>query len=496
VRVQAPTANAAALRRVGFVRVLAGGGVRVKGLQVRLRHDGRLVAQGARAAAFGGSARVKLGFRAKVRPGSVSLTVSGRQTGCSSSLHDQSTLTLDGRNLEVDVTATDHDVVDRTLGVTLRAAGRQAISDLRARLLDPNGDVIAESTRKAPLRSSARLNFALSRSETGRHVLLVTAGVKGQKGRSSYAEPIDFATASPQDADPVAPGGSAAAPSGAVVAQSTVSWSGGAWPGHDSAGMTAPGIGDGELVCRPDTQWLRFYPTVRTRDVSMMLWTFHDWGAGNEYAIREADMTQYTGPDFDEGFNKFQPAEKVGHGTFVGLVGDGLPTAGTFGAGRPPTEIRLSYDWDFTDPATAHCNVTATMTSQGSTTTGTIARGFSLAYNGAAGVPADTTTATAVPGLGTVALRCDPGAGGDRALIVDPDAPLAGLTLTTYQGSDRSDRAVGDTPYELPLPNNGMIEARASDGSALRLIVSSRWKLDDPDPAQDFCRLSGLAVVG
>ena len=68
--------------------------------------------------------------------------------------------------------------------------------------------------------------------------------------------------------------------------------------------------------------------------------------------------------------------------------------------------------------------------------------------------------------------------------------------LTTYQGSDRSDRPLGDVPYVLPLPNNGLVEAATPSGSPLRLIVSSRWKVNDPDPALNSCRVSGLAVVG
>jgi hypothetical protein len=503
VSVHVPTANATALQKVGLVRVSVGGGAQVRNLQLKVMRKGRAVALGARAASFRGTARVKLAFKRKALPGAAEIAATGRVLGCDVVRKVSSALKLDGRNLAVDVVATDHDVLKRQLDVTIEEIGKQVISDIKAKVLDPLGQVIAEFTRKKPLHNSAHLDFVLRRSDAGRHVLLLTAGVRGVDGRASFAEPLDFDTqtddgAVPGDGAPVAPPPAPppGPPPGAVVQQASISWSGGQWEGNDSAGFTAPGIGDGQLVCRPDTQWLRFFPADRGRDVAAMLWTFHDWGGGSEFAIREPEMTQFTGPDFNEGFNKFQPAEKVSHGSFVGLIADGLFGPGSFGSGRTPTEVRLSWDWDFNDLSNAHCNVSATLTSAGVGDTGPFARGFSLGWNGAGGVPDDTTFATVIPGVGTVRLRCDPGGTGKRALILDPEATLPGLVLTTYQGSDRSDRVIGDVPYVLPLPNNGLVEAVAASGSPLRLIVSSRWKINDPDPTLNSCRVSGLAVFG
>jgi hypothetical protein len=229
----------------------------------------------------------------------------------------------------------------------------------------------------------------------------------------------------------------------------------------------------------------------------MMLWTFRDWEEAGEYAIREAELTRYTGPDFNEGLNKFQPAEKRSRGSFVGVVGDGLPAPGAFGSGRSPTEVRLTWSWDFSDPANASCNVDATFTSQGPGTVGSLATGLSLAWQGADGVPADTTIVTPVPGLGRVHLRCDPRPEGARQLIVEPDVSLPGLEILTHEGSDTSRGTIASTPYVVPVPNNGLVEVAASSGARpLRLVLSSRWKVNDPDPAANFCRLSGIVVAG
>ncbi|MDX6720102.1 MAG: hypothetical protein QOJ63_2356 [Solirubrobacteraceae bacterium] len=496
IRVQTLTSNAAALRRVGVVRAIVGGGARVRDLRVRLERGGRMVAKGSRGPAFAGTVPVRLAFPRSPAPGRVSLVVSGRLVGCAASRRIRRTLRLDGRDLPLGMTATDRDTRDSRVAVTLRSAARRPIAGLRARMLDARGATVAQVTRRAPFSARARLDFALRGPlAAGRYTLLVTASEHGTAGEGAVAGPImlDGLPAAAVLAE--APPSPTAAPPGAVVQQVALDWSAGRWQGSDSVGFSAPGIGDGQIVCRPDTQWVRFFPADRSRDVSMMLWTFRDWEGGSELAIREPQMTRFTSPDFNEGLNKFTPSEKRSHGSLVGVVGDGLPPPGTSAAGRSPTEVRLTWSWDFSDTATARCSVAATLTSQGPGTAGAVARGLSLAWNGADGVPADTTATTKVPGLGTVRLRCDPGPEGVRQLAVEPDPTLPGLMLTTYEGSNRSDRMLGNAPYVLPLPNNGLVEATTTSGRPLRLLVSSRWKVNDPDPAQNSCRLSGIVVA-
>ena len=498
LRVQTPTSNATALQRVGVVRVTSGAGARLGQLHVMLKRGRRTIAQGSHAQALSGTVPMRLAFRRKARPGRVSLVVSGRQDGCAGRRWTRRTLRLDGRGLPIGVIATTRDVHKGRVAVTVRAAGRQPISDLRARMLDAGGATIATVTRRSPLRTRARLQFAVRQPlPAGRYWLLVSASVRGEAGRGVHAATFDLPTGAGSEAvAPAAPRPAPGPPPGAVVQQVSLSWSAGRWQGNDSAGFFAPGIGDGQILCRPDAQWIRFFPADRSRDVAMTLWTFRDWEGGSEVAIREPEMTQFTGPDFTEGINKFTPSEKRSRGSFVGIVGDGLPPAGAFGSGRSPTEIRLTWSWDFTDPADARCDVAATLTSQGPGTAGAVARGLALAWRGADAVPADTSTATPVPGLGTLRLRCDARPEGLRQLVVEPDAALPGLTLTTYEGSNRSDRALGHTPYVLALPNSGLVEASTPSGGPLRLLVSSRWKVNDPDPAQNFCRLSAVVVAG
>ena len=488
VTVALPTRTARALEHLGLVRATAR--ARVRDLRVTLKRDGRTVARGSHAGAFAGAAPVRLAFVRRARPGRIVVVATGRRAGCAAKRTARRVLELDRHDLPVALSVADRDIGDGRFAVTVRRTGPQLVTKLRVRVLDAGGETIAERVRPQPLGEPLRIELAASRPLAGgRYWLLATAAVAGEHARGAVAGAIDLGTPTPpRDAADPAP------PPGAVVQQVAVTWSEGNWQGADSASFSIPGIGEGRLVCRPDTQWLRVFPADRSRDVAMMLWTVRDWEGGSEGALREAQMTPFTGPDFNEGMNKFTPTEKRSHGTFAGVVGDGMPAAGTFGAGRRPTEIRLSWSWDFADPAAARCSATATVTSEGAGEAGEIARGLSLAWTGESGVPPDTTIATAVPGLGTVRLRCDPRPDGVRRLEVEPQAPPAGLVVSTFEGSERSDRAVGAAPYVVELPNNGLVEAVTPAGT--RIVLASRWKVNDPDPAQNFCRLTGVAVVG
>lgn len=495
VAVRLPTRNARALQRVGMVRAIAAG--RVRDLRVRLERRGRTLAQGVRTGAFSGATAVRLRFRRAARPGRVAVVASGRRAGCAARRSARRSLILDRNDLPVAVRAADRDVSDGRFALTLRRTRARALTDLRLRVLDRHGDTIAEHAREAPLGAPLRVELApAERPPAGRYAVLVTADVHGERARAAAAASVELVAGRYPRPGPAAPAPGPPPPSrpgaGAVVQQVGVSWSGGRWEGADSAGFAVPGIGAGQIVCRPDTQWIRVMPADRSRDVAMLLWTFRDWGGGSEGAVREAQMTRYTSPEFNEGMNKFAPPEKRSHGTFFGVVGDGLPAAGTFGAGRAPTEVRLSWSWDFEDPAGARCGVSATFVSEGPGTVGAIARGLSLAWNGEAGVPAGAGAATPVPGLGTVRLRCAPRPDGVRQVVVEPLAPLVAPVAAIREGSVRTDAPLGDPPYVVALPGNGLVELAAAGGQ--RVLLASRWKVNDPDPAQNSCRLWGVAV--
>jgi hypothetical protein len=120
-----------------------------------------------------------------------------------------------------------------------------------------------------------------------------------------------------------------------------------------------------------------------------------------------------------------------------------------------------------------------------------LARSGSIAWRGSDAAPGHDATAFAIPGVGTVNLACSGSLLGPRAISID--SPQGG-TVTTREGSEDTARPQEIGPVGADLPNNGMLFVTLGDGT--RLIVSSRWKVNDLDPTQNSCFVAAQAVVG
>jgi hypothetical protein len=369
----------------------------------------------------------------------------------------------------------------------LRSVDRQPVSGVRVSLLDAQGATVAQTTHAGAFDGQISIDLPLAGPlPAGAYTLRVT-GRSG--GNSSVSEQkLAFAAGSSEAAATTT-----TATTGLVEQHATIDWSGGAWQGRDVAGFVAPGIGYGEIVCRPDGQWIRFYPNDLNREVAMMNWTYKDWTENTEKAIREADHTLFTGKDFREGLNKFGPAEKLATGEFDGLISD----RGGFGVAAPtdlaaPTSMKLTWQWDFSQSGAERCHVDATFVTQSLSSELTpLARSGSLAWRGTDASVGHDSTAFAVPGVGTVNVSCSGALLGARSIAVD--VPQGG-TVTTREGSDDTARPQEMGPIAAHLPNNGMLFVTLADGT--RLLVSSRWKVNDPDPTQNSCFVAAQAVVG
>lgn len=116
-----------------------------------------------------------------------------------------------------------------------------------------------------------------------------------------------------------------------------------------------------------------------------------------------------------------------------------------------------------------------------------------------------------VPSVGTLTAVCNPG---QQALVLD-SAPPPGMralaTVTTFQGEGTAAAANQRLPADpgsgrivIPLPNNAVVEVvlsmepQSGDGgpgpSPATVMASSEWKLNDPNPANDFCFVAGQAL--
>jgi hypothetical protein len=136
-----------------------------------------------------------------------------------------------------------------------------------------------------------------------------------------------------------------------------------------------------------------------------------------------------------------------------------------------------------------------------------LAVSLSLNWSGLAYAPERDTTVQTIPGIAQVEARCTPE---EQALVVTPT--LSGVRtvadVTTFQGEGTAGvsshaRLYSEStdPLTIPLPTNGMIEGTLSvepitgDGGAgpapYSLTLSSEWKLNDPDEADNYCYVAG-----
>jgi hypothetical protein len=282
-------------------------------------------------------------------------------------------------------------------------------------------------------------------------------------------------------------GGGAARPvptTGVQVQKVVVDWSGGDWKGRQTGGFIAPGIGYGEIVCSPDQQWIRFYPSNGGREAAMMNWTYKNWGTYSEKSLREAKYANGTGPDFREGFNKFGPPEKYSTGEFEGIISDRGPIEGPGGGTlAPPTTLKLNWEWDFNYPKSSRCHVDATFRTQTDLDDPPVARSVQIVWRRERNATPQNTVSTArFPGLGDVTAVCEAGPTGVRRLTIDN--PTGGRIITR-EGSDDFSVTQNRGPLQAKLPNNGMLFLQLNTGE--RILVSSRWKVNDPDPDRNWC---------
>jgi hypothetical protein len=330
---------------------------------------------------------------------------------------------------------------------------------------------------------------------------------------------------------------------GAAGAQSTsslsqklnVSWQHNHWPGHTRATFAIPGIGAGEVVCKPNTTWIRILPADTAAENSMSTVKFQTKNGIPQTAVKNARVYEYstptstvphgTGPTAYEGFNQYTPIEPASNGSIIGLISKRGALNAPGGAGVAPTSFQLSWNWTGFGTPAARCNVNATFTTPILGRSRSVANGrtvrlpssphpvFSLNLNWHGQVEAAAAAtrphSLTIPAIGTLAATCQTGIAGQSYLTLTPArgaTPFA--NVAAYQGegihnSLHTDYYTDPTSGRLgpiPLPVNGMLLAtllpnwQAPPSHATQLIVSSLRKTNDPDPRANYCEISAQAL--
>jgi methionine-rich copper-binding protein CopC len=366
----------------------------------------------------------------------------------------------------------------------LLSSGQRKVTRVQTKLVDRKGRRVGSST------SGAFTGQAVVRVRLAKRLTAGTYTLK-LSGRAAGASTTQRATRALRFSPGATPGGTAPAATGLRQQTAVVDWSDGKWNGSEVAGFVAPGIGHGEVLCRPNAQWIRFYPNDQGREQTMMNWTYKDWDTFQEFALREAVHNENTGPDFREGINKFGPAEKHSTGFFDGIITDRgvIGAAGGTTTLATPTTLHMEWKWDFSSEGHESCHVAATFTSETTSTERPLARSAQVLWRGDANAAGRDASTVNVPGLGDVTVTCEAGTRGNRTLTVDtPD----GADVTTREGSDHPTVGQSIGPVVANLPNNGMLSIDFANGQTL--LASSRYKINDPDGGRNFCSIAAQMV--
>jgi hypothetical protein len=451
-------------------------------LRVRIRHGnttyakGRVVSENGKRIAKGRTTLVRM------QAGRYAVSVTSRKAGCRKPIRKQRHWRFSKPTLGLKAIPVSTRIGDNVGSVrfVLRPVRRTQVGRTRVSLIGPGGGVVSQTvvgsvgTRQVlvelPIRGKLkarkyRVRMTGENSITGHYQTTVQSWRFARGGGN--AQPV--------------------ATTGQLTQKVVVDWSGSKWEGRQVGGFIAPGIGYGEIVCSPYQQWVRFYPSNSGRESAMMTWTYKNWGSWSEKALREAKYSSGTGPDFREGMNKFSPAEKNSTGTFQGIISDRGPIDGPGGTSlAPPTTFDLNWVWDFNNPNNSKCHVQATFRTQTDQITDPLARSVQIVWRGEANATeGNTSSAVDFPDLGNVQAVCQAGPNGYRRLIVDS---AIGGSVYTREGSEDYKVNQGTGPLIMRLPNNGMLFVQMDNGD--RILVSSRWKVNDPVAANNWCVVS------
>lgn len=286
--------------------------------------------------------------------------------------------------------------------------------------------------------------------------------------------------------------------SGRRVQHVTVAWKGAA-KGRKTYARTAvvPGIGQLTLMCRPDATYVRLRVEDRSAETQLWMAKYEPKDGHDAVAVKTARIYRYahadddgrggTGPTTTEGLNQRRTIENVGQGYLDGVIsqrpGRHQPVAGT--APTPVTSIKLNWWWTgFRNPPSwRSCKIDAVLTTTFSPRVG-------LSWHGTDDSVGRTEADFALPGLGTLQLRCEPGTGGDEgrqtvALVPVVRGERSSVWAETITGEGRVEDHVDTTSLtydsetgrigSLDLPRNGVLKLFFTVGGTRRAFILSSY---------------------
>lgn len=256
-----------------------------------------------------------------------------------------------------------------------------------------------------------------------------------------------------------------------------------------------PGIGQVELVCRPNATMLRIRANERNAETQMWLAKFETKDGTDRVAVKNVRIYRYstaaddgtggTGYQAHEGLNQgAHGIEDFARGSAYGVISQ-RPGRNRSGGGTlalPVTSFKLTWWWErFAYPGSQYCRMTLALRTD-------TEQQFGLSWHGDADAAAHRTSTATIPGFGQAELVCETGRGGEQSVALRPDNPDAFMDYEYIQGEGRTDDPSHITHYDdldhdpttgllgpVDLPRNGMMRIWWSVGGIKQAWVLSSY---------------------
>ena len=255
-----------------------------------------------------------------------------------------------------------------------------------------------------------------------------------------------------------------------------------------------PGIGQVELICRPNNTMLRIRANDRSAETQLWMAKFENKDGTDRVAVKNVRVYTYataaddgkggTGPQSHEGLNQKTPIEDYAKGSAYGVISQ-RPGRTQLGGGPmtlPATSFKLTWYWErFAWPGSQYCKMTLALRTDTDQQLG-------LSWHGDDEAARQQTSTTAIPGFGQAELRCETGRTGAQTVALRPDDPDSFMDYEYIQGEGRVDDPDHVTHYSdldydpetgllgpVDLPRNGMMRIWWSVGGVKKTWVLSSY---------------------
>lgn len=274
-----------------------------------------------------------------------------------------------------------------------------------------------------------------------------------------------------------------------------------------------PGIGQVDLVCRPNSTMIRMRATDRRAENQMWMAKFETKNGRDVVAVKNVRVYTYataaddgkggTGSQAHEGLNQWSPIEDFEKGSAFGVISrrPGRNQPGGGGLATPATAFKLTWYWErFAYPGSQYCKMTLDLNTNTD-------QQFGLSWHGNDEAATQTTSSTSVAGFGEAQLRCETGRQGDQTVALRTDDPQSYMDYETISQEGPVDDHVdehSDLTWDpvtgllgpVDLPTNGMMRIWWSANGVKQAWALSSYMVvnNEKKPELNLCEIAAAPL--